>query len=64
MQVQDVGGMGMMGRVSVRAPGKSGLMYDHTLSRLQGELCKSQETGAELCDLIGAMNDINDTLRG
>jgi hypothetical protein len=53
-----------MGRVSVRAPGKSGLTFDHTLSRLQSELCKSKEMGAELRDLAGAMNDIHDMLGG
>jgi hypothetical protein len=35
--------------------GKSGL------SRLQAELQKVRETGAELHNLTGAMNDIHDT---
>jgi hypothetical protein len=56
--------MGGMGAGSVRAPGKSGLTFDHILSRLQGELQKSRETGAELHNLTGAMNDIHDTLGG
>jgi hypothetical protein len=34
------------------------------LSRLQGGLQKSWETGAELHNLKGAMNDIHDTLGG
>jgi len=34
------------------------------LSRLQGELQKSRETGAELNSLNGAMNEIHDTLGG
>jgi hypothetical protein len=38
--------------------------FDHILSRLQGELKKSRETGAELYNLTGAMNDIHDTLGG
>jgi hypothetical protein len=38
--------------------------FDHILSRLQGELQKSRETGAELYNLTGAMNDIQDTLSG
>jgi len=64
MQAQGMGGTGKMGRVSVRAPWKSGRMFDHTLGRLQSELWKSQETGAELRDLVGAMNGIHDTLGG
>jgi hypothetical protein len=39
-------------------------MLDHLLSRLQEELQKSRETGAELHNLMGAMNDIHDTLGG
>ena len=53
-----------MGSGNVRVPGKSGLIFDHILSRLQGELQKSRETGAELPNLTGAMNDIHDTLGG
>ncbi|KAF7329040.1 Glycosyltransferase family 69 protein [Mycena venus] len=56
-------GMGGMG-ASMRAPGKSGLTFDHILSRLQGELTKSRETGQDLQTLSGAMNDIQDTLGG
>ena len=37
-------------------------MFDHILNGLQGELQKSQETGAELHHLTGSMNDIHDTL--
>lgn len=48
-----------------RPPGqKSGLTFDHILSRLQGELQKSKETGAELQNLTGALGDIHDTLGG
>jgi hypothetical protein len=52
---------------SMRPPGssaKSGLTFDHILSRLQGELQKSRETGAELQGLNGAMGDISETLSG
>ena len=56
-------GMGGMGG-NVRVPGKSGLTFDHILSRLQGELQKSRETGAELHSLTNAMNDIHETLGG
>ena len=56
---QGLGGMGGM-----RPPGKSGLSFDVILSRLQGELQKSRETGAELNSLNGAMNEIHDTLGG
>ncbi|KAJ3853338.1 hypothetical protein EV368DRAFT_39120 [Lentinula lateritia] len=55
--------MGGMGG-SMRPPGKSGLTFDHILNRLQGELQKSRETGAELHTLTGAMTDIHDTLGG
>jgi hypothetical protein len=55
-----LGGMGG----SMRPPGKNGLSFDHILSRLQGELQKSRETGAELHSLSNAMNDIRDTLGG
>jgi hypothetical protein len=60
---QGLTGMGGMGG-SMRPPGKSGLTFDHILSRLQTELQKSRETGAELHTLTGTMNDINDTLGG
>ncbi|KAG6329928.1 hypothetical protein ID866_9162 [Astraeus odoratus] len=60
---QALGGMGGMGG-SMRPPGKSGLSFDHILSRLQGELQKSRETGAELHSLTNAMNDLQDTLGG
>ncbi|KAJ7076029.1 hypothetical protein B0H15DRAFT_741519, partial [Mycena belliarum] len=60
---QGLNGMGGMGG-SMRPPGKSGLTFDHILSRLQGELTKSRETGQDLQTLSGAMNDIQDTLGG
>lgn len=63
MQAHGLVGMGGMGG-STRPPGKSGLTFDHILSRLQGELQKSRETGAELHSLTGAMNDIHETLGG
>ena len=64
MQPQGLGGMGGMGSGSVRAAGKSGLTFDHILSRLQGKLQKGRETGVELHNLTGAMNDIHDMLGG
>ena len=63
MQPQGLVGMGGMGG-GARQPGKSGLTFDHILSRLQGELQKSRETGAELHSLSGAMNEIHETLGG
>ncbi|KAJ7471762.1 hypothetical protein FB451DRAFT_1250862 [Mycena latifolia] len=63
MPHQGLNGMGGMGG-SMRPPGKSGLTFDHILSRLQGELTKSRETGQDLQTLSGAMNDIQDTLGG
>jgi hypothetical protein len=59
MQAQGLGGMGGGG---VRPPGKSGLTFDHILSRLQGELQKSREMGTELHNLAGAMDGVHDTL--
>jgi hypothetical protein len=64
MQAQSLDGMGGMGGGNIRPPGKSGLTFDHILSRLQGELQKSRETGAVLHNFTGAMNDIHDTLGG
>jgi hypothetical protein len=64
MQPQGLGGMGGMGNRNVRPPGKSGLVFDHILSWLQGELQKSLEIDAELHNLTGAMNDIHTTLGG
>ena len=44
---QGLGGMGGMPRQRECEPlRKSGLTFDHILSRLQGELQKSRETGA------------------
>ncbi|KAI0266572.1 hypothetical protein BC834DRAFT_969573 [Gloeopeniophorella convolvens] len=63
IQQQGLMGMGGMG-ASMRAPGKTGLTFDHILSRLQGELQKSRETGAELHSLTGAMNEVQETLGG
>ncbi|KZT53720.1 SMAD/FHA domain-containing protein [Calocera cornea HHB12733] len=58
-QGQTLGGMG-----SARAPGKSGLTFDHLLSRLQGEIVKSRETGNELGMIGREMGEIGDTLSG
>ena len=60
---QGLVGMGGMG-AGVRAPGKSGITFDHLLSRLQGELQKSRETGADLHNLNNSMADIHETLGG
>lgn len=51
--------LGLSGRT-----GKSGLTFDHILSRLQNELQKSRETGSELNSLAGVITDINDNLVG
>ncbi|KAF5349358.1 hypothetical protein D9758_011785 [Tetrapyrgos nigripes] len=60
---QGIAGMGGMGG-SMRPPGKSGLTFDHIINRLQGELQKSRETGAELHTVATTMNEIHDTLAG
>jgi hypothetical protein len=50
-----------MGNGSVRPPGKSGLTFDHILSRLRGKLQKSCEMGVELNNLTRVMDDLHDT---
>ncbi|KAF8960960.1 hypothetical protein BDZ97DRAFT_2034132 [Flammula alnicola] len=55
---------GLGGISGIRPPGKTGLSFDVILSRLQGEVQKSRETGAELNSLTGAMGEIHDTLSG
>jgi hypothetical protein len=47
-----------------RPPDKSGLTFDHILSRLQGELQKSRETGAELHNVTSTTNGIHNPLGG
>lgn len=56
----DLGGMGG----NVRQPMKGGITFQDLLSRLQGELQKSRETGNELTNLNGTMSEIHDTLGG
>ncbi|OCH86578.1 hypothetical protein OBBRIDRAFT_761124 [Obba rivulosa] len=63
LQAQGLTGLGSMGQ-NVRAPGRSGLTFDHILSRLQGELQKSRDTGAELHAATGSLNEMHDTLGG
>jgi hypothetical protein len=53
-----------MGSGSVMPSGKSKLTFDHILSRLPGELQENRETGTELHNLTGTMNDIHNTPRG
>ena len=43
---------------------KSGLTFDHILSRLQAELSKSRDTGNDLQQLAGVMTDVQETLGG
>lgn len=63
LQSQSVGNMGSMG-ANMRPPGKSGLSFDHILSRLQGELQKSRDTSTDLQNLSNSMNDLQDILGG
>ncbi|GAA6024856.1 hypothetical protein JCM11491_005676 [Sporobolomyces phaffii] len=68
------GGQGMMtgqGGVGVarrpaRAPinAQNGLSFEHVLSRLQGELQKSRDTGSNLNDVNSTLCDVHDTLGG
>ena len=62
MQAQGLGGMSRMVSGNARAPGKTGMTFDHIFSRLQGKLQKSCETVAEFHNLTGVMNDIQDAL--
>ena len=57
MKVHGCGRMGGMGSRNVRPPEKRGLTFDHVLSRLEGELQKSRETGAELHNLTCVINN-------
>lgn len=58
-------GQSMMSMNMMSAGGKiQGLNFDHMLHKLQSELQKSRETGAELQSLTTAMSDIQDTLSG
>ncbi|KAI5478422.1 cell cycle arrest in response to pheromone-related protein [Pseudohyphozyma bogoriensis] len=44
--------------------GSNGLSFDHVLSRLQGELQKSRDTGSHLGDLNSTLNEVHDHLGG
>jgi hypothetical protein len=57
--------LGSMGAPAGR-PGanKSGLTFEHILSRLQNGLLQSRETGQELNRLGDQMSEISDTLSG
>ncbi|KIL57382.1 hypothetical protein M378DRAFT_16292 [Amanita muscaria Koide BX008] len=54
---------GLMGG-DIRPPGKSGLSFDLILRRLQGELQKSKDTGAELHNLTTVLSEMQATLGG
>ncbi|KAB5592829.1 cell cycle arrest in response to pheromone-like protein [Ceratobasidium theobromae] len=58
-----LGGLGGLGQGQTR-PGSKGLSFDHILNKLQIELQKSRDTGAELHTLTTAMNDIQETMGG
>jgi hypothetical protein len=60
---QGLTGMGGMGG-NIRPPGKSGLSFELIFSRLQGELQKTKDTGAELQNLTSALGEVQDTLGG
>lgn len=53
---------GMAG--SMRAPGRGALSFDHILSRLQGEVQKSRETGSDLNTVNMLMSTVQNTLGG
>ncbi|GAA5905174.1 hypothetical protein JCM6882_000400 [Rhodosporidiobolus microsporus] len=44
--------------------GTNGLSFEHVLSRLQGELQKSRDTGANLTDVNSTLTTVHDTLGG
>ncbi|KAG8750023.1 hypothetical protein FRC11_010835 [Ceratobasidium sp. 423] len=58
-----LGGLGGLGQSQAR-PGSKGLSFDHILNKLQMELQRSRETGAELQHLTTAMGDIQETMGG
>ena len=63
MRQQGLGALdGMCG--NMRAPGKGSLSFDYILTRLQDELQKSRETGADLNSLSGMVNKIHEALSG
>ncbi|BGO95423.1 hypothetical protein NBRC10512_001391 [Rhodotorula toruloides] len=45
-------------------PAQNGLSFEHVLSRLQGELQKSRDTGANLTDVKSTLGQVHDTLGG
>ncbi|GAA5851022.1 hypothetical protein JCM3766R1_007105 [Sporobolomyces carnicolor] len=59
------GGVGVARRPA-RAPinAQNGLSFEHVLSRLQGELQKSRDTGSNLNDVNSTLCDVHDTLGG
>jgi hypothetical protein len=60
---QGLTGMGGMGG-NIRTPGKSSLSLKLIFSRLQGELQKTKDTGAELQNITHAFGEIQETLEG
>ncbi|GAA5931210.1 uncharacterized protein JCM15063_002577 [Sporobolomyces koalae] len=59
-------GTGAIARRPARAPinAQNGLSFEHVLSRLQGELQKSRDTGSNLTDVNSTLCDVHDTLGG
>jgi len=57
-------GMGGLGSTGRQAPRTGGLSFDHILQRLQGELIKTRETGAELGAVANAIGEIGDVMAG
>ena len=59
-------GVGIMGGMGggARQPGRSGLSFEHIMNKLQSELARIRETGAELNQVMGAMGDIENVLNG
>ncbi|POY73091.1 hypothetical protein BMF94_3929 [Rhodotorula taiwanensis] len=45
-------------------PAQTGLSFEHVLSRLQGELQKSRDTGANLTDVNSTLTQVHDTFSG
>ncbi|BGP58151.1 hypothetical protein JCM8202_002550 [Rhodotorula sphaerocarpa] len=45
-------------------PAQTGLSFEHVLSRLQGELQKSRDTGANLTDVNSTLGQVHDTFSG
>lgn len=64
LQPQTNGLGGMSGLGGAPRQSRSGLTFDHIINRIQGELQKSRDTGAELGAVANTMGDIENVIGG